>query len=396
MAAPTSLDVRPVTTPHLDFDHLAVADRDFPIKDTDTSRNLMRIHYWAKDQFLNHADDINIWESNLTKYTFLEVHPFPDIIHFFHAYYVPSHRTIEAPNLEILFKITAKSINQMLQIQSTPNLTPLSIASLLSLYITLDPTKIKQIFQSFITEECHTPKDIPPYGFAIFSETVRRIITMISSIIGFTSDKFVDEIIMAFLSIFTPSQPPSIMYDYTQFIADKMHEQITRFPTERVFKYSLVFFYMFLYYQTNKIPLKIQKLDTKGKERSVIYWTPLVQRYNTTFTYKDFIDCFVHPVINMLTSSIQPRIIIEIKRILQLEKNSKVGYWYLYQNHIEIRIYGCELPPYKLHKYLLMRIFSLEYFRQIVSANDVNFLVSRNNTQFKMKNQMGPFIYNTK
>lgn len=50
---------------------------------------------------------------------------------------------------------------------------------------------------------------------------------MISSILGLTSYKFVHEIIMAFLSIFTPVHPPAIMYDYAQFIANIMHEQFT-------------------------------------------------------------------------------------------------------------------------------------------------------------------------
>lgn len=116
---------------------------------------------------------------------------------------------------------------------------------------------------------------------------------------------------------------------------------------------------MFLYYQIDKFPLSIQKLDTKGKESSFIYWTPLVHNFYTKFTYTYFIYSFVYPFMNMLTSNTQPRISLEIKRILQLAKNNKVGDWYLYQNHTNIRIYGCELAPYKFPKYLSMMIFSL-------------------------------------
>lgn len=133
-------------------------------------------------------------------------------------------------------------------------------------------------------------------------------------------------------------------------------------------------------------PVSIQKLDTKGNPRSVIFWTPLIQRYSTVFSYKEFIDSFVHPVVNMLTSSYQPRINDEIKRVLQLAKNSRVGDWYLYQDHIEIRIYRCQLTPYRLPKYLPMRIFASEYFRQIINSDEVNFKSARNKTQFKMKN----------
>lgn len=102
----------------------------------------------------------------------------------------------------------------MLQIHPSPNLTPLSIGNLLDLYITLDPVKIKQIFHNFIIEEQHTPTNIPHYASSIFSEIGRRIITMLSCILGYTSDEHVDEVIMAFLSIFTLDNPPSIMFNY--------------------------------------------------------------------------------------------------------------------------------------------------------------------------------------
>lgn len=121
MAAQTSLDVRPVSTPHLDIDHLALADRDFQIKYTAIPAHLLKLHCWSKDIFLNHAYDINLWESNLPKYTFPEVHPFPDIVHFCHACYIPIQRAITIPNQQLLFTITSESINQMLEIESSPN-----------------------------------------------------------------------------------------------------------------------------------------------------------------------------------------------------------------------------------------------------------------------------------
>lgn len=80
---------------------------------------------------------------------------------------------------------------------------------------------------------------------------------MISCILGYTIDGHVDEFILAFLSIFTPRKPPAIMYDYAQFIADRMHEQFSRLSTERVFKYSSALFYMFLYYQIDKFLVSI-------------------------------------------------------------------------------------------------------------------------------------------
>jgi len=43
-----------------------------------------------------------------------------------------------------------------------------------------------------------------------------------------------------------------------------------------------------------------------------------------------------------------------------------------------------------------MRIFFLEYFRYMINSDEINFLAYRNKTQFKVKNQMGPFIRNNR
>lgn len=81
------------------------------------------------------------------------------------------------------------------------------------------------------------------------------------------------------------------------------------------------------------------------------------------FSYKQFIELFVHPTINLISSTPEPRVNDEIAKVLQLVDQATIGDWYLYQNYIEIRVFGCEIPPYKLPKYLHMRIFALEYIR---------------------------------
>jgi len=99
---------------------------------------------------------------------------------------------------------------------------------------------------------------------------------------------------------------------------------------ERVFKYSSVLYHMFLYYQPDRFHFPLQKLDTKGQPKSVIFWTPLFHKYESPYTYSYFIDSFVHLVMIMLKGSPSPRINPKIKRVLQLSKQSKVGDWYLY------------------------------------------------------------------
>lgn len=128
----------------------------------------------------------------------------------------------------------------------------------------------------------------------------------------------------------------------------------------------------------------------------MLYWTPIVHKDSIVSDYKDFIDSFVHLVMNMLTRTVQPRISPRIKRVLQLPKNSKIGDWHLYQNHIEIRVYGCQLAPYKFPRYLPLRVFALEYFRQIINSDDVHFMAAKKKAQFIVKRELGPFICNNR
>ena len=96
----------------------------------------------------------------------------------------------------------------------------------------------------------------------------------------------------------------------------------------------------------------------------------------------------------ILNKSEQPRISEEMKRILQLSEHNKVGDWYLYEKQTELRIFGSNLLPYKLPKHVCMRIFALEYLRKILNSDSIKFMAAKKKTQFKLKNQIGSFIYN--
>ena len=98
----------------------------------------------------------------------------------------------------------------------------------------------------------------------------------------------------------------------------------------------------------------------------------------------------------MLNNKMEPRINEEVQRILHLSNLAKTGDWYLYQNHLEIRVYGCELPPYKLPKYLPIRIFALEYIRQMINSDDIHFVSLKKKQQLRIKSQIGSFICNNR
>lgn len=54
------------------------------------------------------------------------------------------------------------------------------------------------------------------------------------------------------------------------------------------------------------------------------------------------------------------------------------------------------MAPYKLPKYLPIKIFALEYMRQMFNSNDIHFVMAKKKSQFHIETQVGPFICNTK
>jgi hypothetical protein len=167
---------------------------------------------------------------------------------------------------------------------------------------------------------------------------------------------------------------------------------IFRFSTEGMFRYSSVLVYLFLFFQSDMFSCAFQKLDQEGNPQSVTSWTSRVRKNSTEFSFKDFINHFYHPVVCILNSRIEPRINEEVQRILHLSDLAKTRYWYLYQNYTEIRVYVYEFPPYRLPKYLSVRIFSLEYINNMVKSDDIHFVSVKKKQQLRIKTQIGPFI----
>jgi hypothetical protein len=136
-----------------------------------------------------------------------------------------------------------------------------------------------------------------------------------------------------------------------------------RVITEGMFRYSSILVYMFVYFQADKFSFSMQKMDTDGRPQPVTAWTSLLKCNSAEYDFKAFIDQFYHLVVGMLSGRPEPQINDEVQRILHLSDNAKTGDWYLYQNHTEIRVFGCELAPYKLPQYVPVRVFALEYIR---------------------------------
>ena len=70
MASQSIISVDPLQPPVVDVEHTPLADKDFKISDIVTNFNLLELHYWSHDKFIDQADDIHLRDSNLPRYIF--------------------------------------------------------------------------------------------------------------------------------------------------------------------------------------------------------------------------------------------------------------------------------------------------------------------------------------
>ena len=251
----------------------------------------------------------------------------------------------------------------MLNFKSTQLLFLLTMKFLLDEGPKLSSSEISRIAQVFMRVDRKLTEP-PPFNYACFNEVGRLLVDMISYVLGFKTSEHIDETILVLLSIFTPGQPPVVKYNYAKFIANKIHDQLLNLDREGIFKYSSYIYHLFLYYQSDCFQFPIRKLDSKGEKRSVIFLISVFHEIcNSPYSYCEFIDMFVYPVSSLLKTAPPPRLSYDMQKLLQFSKSYKIGDWYFYQNHTVIKIYGCELCPYRLPKYVPMRLFTLEYFR---------------------------------
>ena len=74
-----------------------------------------------------------------------------------------------------------------------------------------------KIFETFLLEDAQLPKKSPPYSSSMFPEMTKQIISIVSCLLGYQSDQWVDEAIIGFLSIFTIGEKPSI-FNYNEYL----------------------------------------------------------------------------------------------------------------------------------------------------------------------------------
>ena len=94
---------------------------------------------------------------------------------------------------------------------------------------------------------------------------------MLPFILGYFIDEHVDASVLGFLSFFVRGQPPAVIFYFSHYIFDRIHEQLVKFLIEGVFRYTSFLFHMFLYFQSENFPITLQNLDLEENPQSVVF-----------------------------------------------------------------------------------------------------------------------------
>lgn len=87
-----------------------------------------------------------------------------------------------------------------------------------------------------------------------------------------------------------------------------------------------------------------------------------------------------------------PIISQELKDLLQVSPNTKTRDWYIFKNDILIKIYGFEGQTYLLPAFLTPRVYALEFIRQRLASNELDFVSNNKASTFRLHQKIGPFV----
>ena len=113
METPVALNIAPLNAPHKDLEWLALADRDYQMRETVELCNKYHIEIVCelKKKHRDGTDLLGIWKSHLPIYYLPQVNEFPDLIHQCCTNYDPNQRVVLSPSGSVLFHITPEAIN---------------------------------------------------------------------------------------------------------------------------------------------------------------------------------------------------------------------------------------------------------------------------------------------
>ena len=77
---------------------------------------------------------------------------------------------------------------------------------------------------------------------------------------------------------------------------------------------------------------------------------------NVAIDYCKFMNQLMAEIYELFFQERLPRVLLEMRQLLQLSNNKKIGYWFLIEFGTTIRLYGFIHPPYILPTFLTLGV----------------------------------------
>jgi len=172
-----------------------------------------------------------------------------------------------------------------------------------------------------------------------------------------------------------------------QFLSKNIHGQFINFKFLQKFRYQayLLKFIVDVNLEElhNKVPEAFVDLVTLSEEVGV-------------FSHDEFINNIMSNIYELIYEDRFPRVIEDMRKALQLKKGKTTGDWFLYWNHIVIRVYGFCGLHFTLLTFLTPRIFYLEFSRQGIAVEELHFTRAHKTSNLKFPFTLGPFTFKVK
>ena len=110
----------------------------------------------------------------------------------------------------------------------------------------------------------------------------------------------------------------------------------------------------------------------------------------------EFVNSIMSEMYKLLYDEVLPRVLEEMKVMMQSSPEDRVGDWFLYKDFTVLRVYGFTREPYRLPIFLTPRTFALKFMRQILYAEEDHFGAFKKSSNIKFPLKVGPFIFKNK
>ena len=110
----------------------------------------------------------------------------------------------------------------------------------------------------------------------------------------------------------------------------------------------------------------------------------------------EFVNTIMDEIYKMLFNDVLPRVLEDMRIMLQSSSEDKTGDCFLHKEFIVLRVYGFTGEPYKLPVFLTPRIFALDFMRQRLYAEEEHFEAFKKYSDVKFPLKVGLLIFKTK